>query len=996
MSTEKPARVRCSYCNKVLSVPAALRGKKVSCPNPACKKSVTVPVLAAPTPGAVSAPRPEESVRPMPFAEPLSGPRPSSRGRRWLILAGTACGALLLLVLAGVTFFVGDASGKKGDTSPAAVLEGPELELDSPGAGQSGIAKLDIAKLDIVKPIEVKPDVELPPVGPTPQPPADPVVGKFKAARVTYLKARRLALSSTRLQCLAAVRKEQDEIRKSNVNAETKAQALRQLDLAASQFASQYRYIENFNVLPVHPSLQGFVAGYWRTLNDAAQKFAAVAEEGLTVYEKAGLTDAARQQPLLAARAAAQHANLLGVWTSKDAKTNASNTPDYKQTWVIDFDERTGGLQIAGMEHNATFRGENVECKDGVLTFDAVRVDQRKSAFGSVGAPNTVTLEFVPNANLKGESFSYVGTGSAPRTMTLADGKLSYELRAVPWQKIVPAKVKGKIPNPPKALPPKAVAVILDHLNDEVGRDLVARSLKAAGHNATALALNHKAPERPTDKLDVRDANAAWRQLAALSSFAWSVGPDTRWQDQLYLPFRSNNPIKPTGLLGKGFDTLLQMHAGKTAGADQDPIQKLLSEYEAIAGSPHPYLKRANEQALACCRTRLRLALANDEFGNTPDSQIRVFQQTVFMPVVQYQLQREADIAAVRESLESQFPGYRVVVADAPLSAESRQKLKEVLSGVGNFKENIQQRAVVSGLLAYADMAQVDRNVAFWQTWLMPLAKRCSGPASDKPIVEITQAGYGLGLRNIAEQDLTHVVVEAFAENEWGDRAAHYYYIPQLEVAEFHLLYSHPRWVNRRLPFTNSLTVNWSVWADQGCNTSRQSKLIAPAPKSESETTRKKFLDYDKQYQAEGEALGAVVQSMIPLPAGPAWLKGRLRAASAPGTSYIFRVAGADESARTLVLRFLRFDEGPAGIEAEVLDAKTRKPFHASTPVWKGRLEPNQGATISFGAAADGKQPDWVFGFGGDDGLLIECPSAGAPGAAFPVRNIPLLAVKTP
>ena len=57
--------------------------------------------------------------------------------------------------------------------------------------------------------------------------------------------------------------------------------------------------------------------------------------------------------------------------------------------WVIDFDQRTGGLQIAGVEQNAVFRGENVEFKNGALSFVAVR-----SNWGC--APIPLTLEPLP------------------------------------------------------------------------------------------------------------------------------------------------------------------------------------------------------------------------------------------------------------------------------------------------------------------------------------------------------------------------------------------------------------------------------------------------------------------------------------------------------------------------------------------------------------------------------------------------------------------------
>ena len=318
----------------------------------------------------------------------------------------------------------------------------------------------------------------------------------------------------------------------------------------------------------------------------------------------------------------------------------------------------------------------------------------------------------------------------------------------------------------------------------------------------------------------------------------------------------------------------------------------------------------------------------------------------------------------------------------------------------------------MSGLLAYADMVQAERNAAFWQTWLLPLVKRSSGPAAAQPLVEIRGdwreyrvEGKGtykrldyFFLRNISGQNLTHVVVSLLAENEWGERAAHYYYFPELDTKEVGLVVDPRHGKNRRLPFTSSLTVTSDVWAEQGSYLGQATKLTSPAPYSDVEGARKSFLNQDELYQAEGEAFGVMAQRLFLRPGDPAWLKRGLRAAAAPGKSYVFNVTSQAKSSRTLLLRFLRCAlEGPGGVEAEVLDAKSRQPFLANTPVWKGELHPGSEVKIGFfGTAAVDFYPDWTFGFGNDDSLMIHCPNTGMLPAEFPVRDIPVFAVKTP
>jgi hypothetical protein len=364
-------------------------------------------------------------------------------------------------------------------------------------------------------------------------------------------------------------------------------------------------------------------------------------------------------------------------------------------------------------------------------------------------------------------------------------------------------------------------------------------------------------------------------------------------------------------------------------------------------------------------------------------------------------LQREADVSELRESIQRDNPQYNVIVTDAPLSEESEAKWREFMKGAGNIKKDIEQRGVVSGMLAYADMAQVDHAVAFWQTWLLPLAKRCGGAVADKPLVNVDGAWapkknfQRLSLfyvKNASGQDLTHVVMELVAENEWGEKAAHYCYFDQLEVGDFVSIVPHFRWEKRRLDFMNTINVTWSLWADQASEVGRKVKLTSPTPNPDPAGWRKDYLSYDQQYQAEGEAVGALMKTMVSLPSIPERQRRLLQEAAAPKKSYAFSLPG--EAKRTLLLRFLRFDSDT--FEAEVVDLRTRKPFDPQTAVWKGKIVVRQEAAIMFGKEADATEASWAFALFRDDQPMIICPGADKPGAVFPARNLTLFAVEGP
>ncbi len=203
-----------------------------------------------------------------------------------------------------------------------------------------------------------------------------------------------------------------------------------------------------------------------------------------------------------------------------------------------------------------------------------------------------------------------------------------------------------------------------------------------------------------------------------------------------------------------------------------------------------------------------------------------------------------------------------------------------------------------------------------------------------------------------------------------------------------------PRWEKRRLDFTNTITLKWSLWADEASETGGEVKLTNPKPNPDPAGWRADYLKQDQRYQAEGEAAGTVMRNTITLPIIPARQQRLLRDAAAPPKSYAFRLQG--EAKRTLVLRFLRVDRDNDTFEAEIFDLGTRKAFDPKIAVWKGKLNARPEAGISFVKLADGTESDWAFTLARDDQPMLSCPAAGKPGAVFPARDILLISVELP
>jgi hypothetical protein len=210
-------------------------------------------------------------------------------------------------------------------------------------------------------------------------------------------------------------------------------------------------------------------------------------------------------------------------------------------------------------------------------------------------------------------------------------------------------------------------------------------------------------------------------------------------------------------------------------------------------------------------------------------------------------------------------------------------------------------------------------------------------------------------------------------------------YVPQLDVEDYILLAPHLRWKKRKLDFSYKMTVKVSVWSDQGTFVNRQTELKSPAPNPRPEGSRRDFLANDKKFQAEGEALGVAMQSLNLLPGSAERQKRLLTDAAATGKSYSFRLAAEGKATRTFLMRF-NHGAGEAGaIEAQVVDAETKKPLNE--PLWKGELAPaaNAGYVIRF----DSK---WVFQIAPDDRPMMVAPAEGGDGK--PGQHVALLQIK--
>ncbi|HLJ11404.1 MAG TPA: DUF4339 domain-containing protein, partial [Planctomycetaceae bacterium] len=298
------------------------------------------------------------------------------RSRVWLGVAGAGIG-LCLLVVVSFVIFGGKSGAVVGDKSGPGVgsKSGPSQTVDSPASGSPDV---ELPPKTVAAPAIKPPQLELPPVGPTKPPARDVVMQEFKAARAEY----RAALTKARDDLRAQYPSIKAQIEKSNLDPREKATSLKRLLDEQGKFTQ----VESSGGGPIHthPAMQPAVAEYVQARKSAARKFGEVADKGLIAYEKAGVTDEAKLRPLQAARLVGEHPDLIGIWegTPGQGQRPMFVTQTVQEVWHIGVDEHTGGWLISGYEAQygfaprAAYLGEHIEFKDGVLTFNALPVDE--------------------------------------------------------------------------------------------------------------------------------------------------------------------------------------------------------------------------------------------------------------------------------------------------------------------------------------------------------------------------------------------------------------------------------------------------------------------------------------------------------------------------------------------------------------------------------------------------------------------------------------------
>ena len=816
-------------------------------------------------------------------------------------------------VLAGK--LVGDAPA-----GPAAARKEPPAQ----GAGPTpaGVAATPTFEAD-------RDGLEFPPVGPVKAAAADRAGDDSKTARAAHQDALKKARTDLRKDWMA--------LRAGLKGDAAKAREAGDLEHQFMLFACGPGRSQDTGPLPTHPLAAAVVADYWAKVDGSTRKFGEAAAKSLEAYKQGGATDPARLHPLEAAKLAGEHAEFVGVWSSASVE-QASMTPSgpgiqTRDVWAVSTDAGTGGWRVVGeFNHKDGHVGQVLSAETATLAVDRLTLRIPLTAGPQVAPPPGKPKPASPAMTV---------------TLKLVKGKMQFEAVNGLGVKVVKALYRS---------------------GDEHARDSIApygvRGATPPGEAAAG-------------KPDPDDADAVWHQIAMFNSFPAHRGKGgPAGGEQFFLPWRSGRPTVTPGAYGGLTDMLLGRAPG--GGKNQQYIELTFKQFDQWAATPHPYLRRAGAEFLALDRARFQLAEADELLGNTPNSSIREFQQKVSLPAAQYVFQRDKDRAELEARLnrENADPRVRFVVTDAPLTEASRKHLDDLIGGASGLVEDVKNRSVVSGLLAYADMAQVDRHTRLWQTWLLPLAKKCGGPPATAPLLDVSgdwkvqlasrerfMRLNEFHLKNVAGKELTSVTVELLVENEWGDKAAQYYFFDRVEAAETVRLTPHPRWAKRVLPYTNAAKVAWSVWSDQATETGRAKSLANPTPIPDAAGARGDFRKYDQQYRPEGEALGAVVRTFPLLPVVPERQRRALLLAAASKATFAVQAPGKE---KLLTVRFRNPDAAKGTIEWEVNDLVGQKPYLAATPVWRGRLEPDPdaGYAIHFDTG-------WTLTLSPDDQLVV-------------------------
>ncbi|MBI3860652.1 MAG: hypothetical protein HY290_02015 [Planctomycetia bacterium] len=258
------------------------------------------------------------------------------------------------------------------------------------------------------------------------------------------------------------------------------------------EFSAQQKLFGMTGAVPTHPAMQEAVDEYHKAKEGATETYREAVDKSVAAYETAGVKDPVRLKPLLGQQALLQHADLAGIWS----REVPSNTVPRHEYWIIDVDPNTGDWQVDGIDWDGVtiygvYHGQRVELKGNGLSFSAVQVDATSGKLAAKGTPATMKLQ---------------------------------------KRKLVLNESLGKV----------KTTGALSRTEEEVVRKRIAYYLAKAGIG------NRKgdgaASASAADKVDVADANAVWREIAALSSFPCyhSDNSGPFWGERLYIPYRSS------------------------------------------------------------------------------------------------------------------------------------------------------------------------------------------------------------------------------------------------------------------------------------------------------------------------------------------------------------------------------------------------------------------------------------------------------------------------
>jgi hypothetical protein len=681
--------------------------------------------------------------------------------------------------------------------------------------------------------------------------------------------------------------------------------SLREFDKQLKEFGQHHD-----GYLPTHPAMAEVVAAYDRTVAAAEAEFIKAIDRAIAASKAAGNGDVARMRMLNGQRGRFQHSDLMGAWERSFANESAIAMNAFRrELWLVDVDPQTGELVVdclskMGGSRGSVRHGTNVIFKDGRLSFDLREINP---GLGRKAEDRRATL-----APKDGQLEVHCETGldfDQP-TPPASAAPFLYRPGGNPKTALLAKVAVGPGPR-------KQVAAII---RETTG--LGARSGDGSG----------RAGPRP---VELGDATAVWREIAALASFAYKLGDGAGpfWGERLYIPYSRLNELAGGNL------TWLESLSAQVGGQEQagDRLtRELLRQYDRLAETPDPYLKRAADRAQSLFLARRQLALANLRFGNTAQSQLREMKAWA-LSALQFSLSLDADAEDLRRTgaLGDDLFG-------TPMSPRTRELLRDLQRGTGEGAADIFAAERFSQCLNYADFAEVDRLVKFWQTTLLPLARRTSGQPSVQPLASAA-GGWRLffssderfrwldnfNFRNISGLELTHVTIEIQAEDQWGEKFAQYYYLPELDIDEVALLRPHFRFAERFLQSSPSVQVTFSIWSDQGASTSQQVALKSPEPRRDPKRFHAEAVAADKENQAAGEALGAAVKNKGFLLASAARQKRAVAAAAAAGKRYVFQSPDG-KGGRTLLVRFLRASADETAFEVQITGLTDNKPFQSA------------------------------------------------------------------